>query len=337
MPAAALRRSATALCCAAGLAAGAGAQTVELAPSDALRCLTPGPAERHAVDYPFTQFKTGQKGRVRVDLRFGSSTAGPELKVLESEGGAEFVDAVKEQVANWRVPCLAKGQSVTLQQEYVFRPDGRKVFWSGTTDGDDPDRLKAQACMAHVSGKAAPGYPYAAQRRNIQGYVIAELQFASAEAAPRVKVHSRPLSKPLAEAIEEWAVGYRVPCLKDGQTLNTIIRFRFFLKGSPGYGFRNADLRQILPLVAGIGQQSLAFDTTQMGCPFDVRFSYRRPWLPNAVGSVGSEDPARSELLEWLASVEFKLPDKDLDAIYGDDTTFTVPCLKIELNPKEKT
>ncbi len=335
--AATLRRIATAMWCASGLAAFAQAPLIEQAPSDASRCLTPAPADRHAVEYPFTPFKNGEKGRVLAELRFLDPAKPPEVKILESEGGDEFVHAVTRQLAVWRVPCLASGQSVTLRQEYVFRPDHRKVFWSRTIDNDDGERGKAQACMKHLSGQGAPAYPFAARRDGIQGRVIAELKFDSADAAPSVKIHARPEARALARTIEAWAKDYRVPCLKPGVGLNTVITYVFRFEGELAYGLRNVDLRQLLPLVAGIQDQTLSMDTSRMGCPFDIRFVYRRPAMPNAVGSVGNEDPARSVLLDWLTGIELKLPAKDLDAIYGDTATITVPCLKIDLNPKEKS
>ena len=95
------------------------------------------------------------------------------------------------------------------------------------------------------------------------------------------------------------------------------------------------DLRALLPLVKGIRTQTLDFDTRDMGCPFDVSFRYLRPGLPNNVGSVGSDHPARGALLQWLSNVELDLGVRQLSAVYGDSTTITVPCLNIHLDPKE--
>jgi hypothetical protein len=54
-----------------------------------------------------------------------------------------------------------------------------------------------------------------------------------------------------------------------------------------------------------------------------------------AVGQAGNADPARRELTEWLRESELDLPKRSLDAVFGDETTITVPCIKIDLKRKE--
>lgn len=95
-------------------------------------------------------------------------------------------------------------------------------------------------------------------------------------------------------------------------------------------------MAQWLPVVKGLSRTGLVLDTTRMSCPFDLRLHYRQPAMPNVVGEVGSHDPARRALIDWLAGTEIEAPARTLNSIFGDSTTIQVPCIKIDLKPKEQ-
>lgn len=324
------------------------AQQVTLEPSAAVLCLTPAAAaERGAPEYPFVAFKRGQPGRVKVALTFTAPQTRPAVEVMLQEGDDEFVDAVKQHVRDYRVPCHDGGEApVQLDFDFVFRPDDRRVHWSPPVDAGDAARRAQLACIVHESGQKAPAYPREALRQDVQGRVLVRLRYEApdrppvaeflshlgAEASARTRRAANLLSRPL----EAWVAGYRMPCLQ-GKPITTTVTFVYVIDGS-AYGFKpGLTLRTLLPLVRDIRKQALDFDFTRMGCPFDVQLQYRRPALPNRVGVVGSDDPARRPFLDWLAQVDFDLPDDTLNSIYGDTASFTVPCLKIKLQPQENS
>ena len=332
-----LRRSAgklLALCAWAGTAA---AQTVTLEPSTAQRCMKPVAGAQIEPEYPFLALKLKKPGRVKVELEFTGPSLRPAVKVLESEGGDvdDFESAVRDHVNNLRVPCMRPDEGpVRLVQEFVFQPDQRQVHWSEAIDRDAAARLEVLKCMRDLSGETKPEFPLAARRQGISGRVLLRLRFDVADRAPAVEVFARPGAAILARGVEKWAHGNRLPC-HTGAPITSIWTYKFSFEGDSPSGFMPATLVSLLPAMRDIGKQTVQFDTTTMSCPFDLRWQYRKPQLANAVGEVGNSVPARRPLIEWLAGVELDLPVSLLDSVYGDTTTVTVPCVKIDLKPKE--
>lgn len=314
------------------------AQTVTLDPSAALACLTPPPASRGEPEYPFDAWKRGETGRVRVELAFTAPDRPPSVKVLESTGDDDFVRAVREHLARWRVPCLdaAPGGPVRLQLEYVFRPDDRRVYGTQPLDLQDERRRLQLGCARHPRG-GQPDYPEAALRAGLQGNVLAQMRFAAAGEPPQVTVYARPGARLLAESVERWVREVRMPCFEGPAPISSTWTFNFRLEGEAAFGFKPLSLQQWLAFTRGIQQQTLQIDTTTMACPFDLKLYYRQPYLPNWVGEIGERHPARLPLVEWLAAQQLELPARSLDSVFGDGTTINVPCIRIDLKPKEKT
>lgn len=317
---------------------------VELAPSEALGCLNPPAAQRGEPEYPLEAFRARRGGRVHVQLTFPDARSGPSVRLLSSDGDPEFVDAVRAHVQILRVPCLPAGAPpAVLAIDYFFRPDDRRVHWFEPVDGDLPERQKQLACLKLG---VPPLYPEAAQDIGLQARVLVQLRFVAPDAPPQVKVlmrdidrvpmeHRQPLRR-LAQTVERSAREARLPCLQ-GAPLDTLVTYIFKLDGVVQQGLKpGLTLPALLPAVKGLRQQRLAFDTTGMACPFDVKLHYRRPHLPNGVAEVGGTDPARRPLLDWLAQADFDLPPALLDGIYGDTALITVPCFKLDSNPDQK-
>lgn len=323
------------------------AQQMALEASDAAKCLTPPAAERGAPEYPAKAFVLRDKGRVKVALAFTTPTTPPAVTVLEQEGDDSFVDAVEAHVRDLRVPCHDGGVTpAELVFDYVFRPDDRQVHWSPPAEGNAAQRKAQLACVVHESGNKAPAYPENALRANVQGRVLVRLRYEAADQAPVAEflsrlpaegsVRARRAEATLVGPLQRWVTGYRMPC-RQGRPISTVVVFVYRIEGE-AFGFRpGLTLMSLLPMVRGIQQQRLAFDFNRMGCPFDLVWQYFQPALANKVGEVGSQDPARRPFLEWLAQVELDLPESSLVSVFGDEAKISVPCMKIDLHPKESS
>ena len=103
------------------------------------------------------------------------------------------------------------------------------------------------------------------------------------------------------------------------------------------HGFKPLDLLQLMAVVSNIDQATVDMDTGTMGCPFDLKFGYHQPFLPNRVGEVSASDLSRRPLPSWLEGIHLNLPRRTQDSVFADTTTVTVPCVKIDSKPKEKS
>jgi hypothetical protein len=305
-------------------------------PSEAQRCLQhrDGPAAQP--QYPIEAYNHNRGGRVNVELEFRHAERAPAVRVLLHEGQDDLLEAVQAHVRDLRVPCLAPGApSARLQQAYVFQADQRQVHWSRTVDPNAEERDQAWGCLIHRSGFRTLAFPERALRTEAQGRVLLRLTFASADAAPEVEAFSRPLMSELASEASRLALDFRLPCMSPGPPLTAVFTYVFVLNGDR-YGFRDVSLLEFMAGTRGVRRQTLQFNTHEMGCPFELQMQYRQPHLRNRVGEPGEPVPARRPLLEWLAQAELDLQPHLLDAAYGDVFKLTVPCLRLNIKPKEK-
>ena len=309
----------------------ASAQTVELERSAVAACLTLTPGEAEGPQYPFDAYKSGQPGQVVVDLLFTTPDRRPAVEVVSSSGDGEFIDAVRQHVRHLRVPCLPSGQTARLRQEYVFKADGRPVYWGEATDTEDPARKAMLACLKHTSGERAPRYPSEALRRGLQGRVLVLMRFTNDDQAPQVQVLSRPGAQVLADEVTAWVRGYRLPC-HSGQPIQSSAVFLFKLEGN-SYGFKALTLQDFAGVVKHLKTEGLQMDTRNMGCPFDVKLNYRQPVQPNQVGVLGAPDIRRQPLVDWLRRAELEVPARSADSVFADTADIHVPCANFAIAP----
>ena len=323
------------------LAGGALAQTPEpktpeLQPSAAQQCLTHAAGKDAQPEYPAAEFNHNVGGRVQVELSFNRPDRAPEVTILLQHASQRLVDAVQEHLRGLRVPCLDdKSAPARLKQDFIFAVDRRQVHWTGPVDTDQGRRAALLSCFVHANGSIRPDYPMRQLRQAIQGRVLARVRFASATDPPAVEVYARDYASGLADEVKDWLKDTRLPC-HSGAPLTGVWVFEFMIEGER-YGFKELSFSQFLSRTKGIQRQTLALDTTTMGCPFDVRLHYRQPAMRNAAGDVGEANPARRPLLEWMAAAELDLSRTAMDSIFGDLAKITVPCLKIDLKPQEKS
>jgi hypothetical protein len=295
-------------------------------------CLSTPPDEPGQPEYPFAAYKAGTPGRVMVELHFTGADQRPEVTVLNRDGDNSFEDAVREHVRRLRVPCLPAGQQARLRQEYVFQADGRPVFWGPAMDTADAGRATMLRCMKHLSGQPQPDYPRDLLRQGQQGRVLALMRFTSDDQAPQVKVMTPRRSRALGALIEEWVQGYRLPC-HSGEAINTTVVFVFKIEGE-AYGFKPLTLLEFAARAKNLKTEGLQFDTRNMGCPFDVKVHYHRPFLANRVGVRGVADVRRQPLVDWLTRAELDLPPRQADSVFADTADIHVPCADFAIPPE---
>lgn len=327
----------------------AAAQQTTLEPSAAAQCLTAVAGARNAPEYPIEAFLAKRAGRVKVQLTFVSPGKGPDVQVLDREGAdsAAFVASVDNHVRNLRVPCHDAGNKpVRLVFDFAFSPGLSEVTWSKPLDADLSDDQACMDCMLHLSGLRGPDFPAQALRAGVYGRFLVRMRFDAADKGPAIEIFSgidpaevdlpkRRAFRQLESALRAWALDYRVPCLDARRPVTVILGFDFIIEGSY-YGFKpGLTVRDLLPLVRDIRKQRIEFDFTAMGCPFDLKLQYRRPFMLNLVGESAGADPARRPFIEWLQQVELDLPPATRASVFADTALLTVPCLKINLSPQE--
>jgi hypothetical protein len=200
----------------------------------------------------------------------------------------------------------------------------------------DPDHIENQRvmrCLTHTSGTLKAEYPYAAMKREIQGRLFVDLQFDAPDQPPVAKVYSARNSGPLHDEVESWTKGLRLPC-QSGRPARAAFTYVFIIDGTAHYGFKDNTLGGFLGAVKDIDKRRVDFDFRTMGCPFEVRLHYLQPHHPNFIEQLDSYDATRQPFLDWLKTLELKVPGKSLDSIYADEVTLPVPCATL---PAEST
>lgn len=314
-------------------AAAAAMPPTELQPSAVSRCLLPPEDERGTPEYPFALYKRDVAGRVKASVTFPGGLFGPEVKILDEQGSDGFAGSVRSYLGKLSAPCVPQGRQATLEFDFVFQPRHELVLVGGPVDPEDAEREKLMTCLMHTDKRPAPDYPAMAERQQLQGRVYALLTFADGRTPPQVQLRHRPSARDLAESVREWAAGLRLPCMAgEPVTLGLIPEFR--IEGD-SYGFKPMRLVQFMGLVKDIRRQRIAWDTNEMGCPFELRLTYLQPLAPNQVRQAGTQDLRRKPLLDWLAAAELSAERRMLDALFADTADIAVPCAKFNLNPKE--
>ncbi|MCG2585397.1 hypothetical protein [Massilia sp. TS11] len=306
------------------------AQSLFLAPSPMLACLTRTPGAPEQPVYPPQAFERKEGMSVDVELRFAGPDQAPEIDFPQLRREGEFADAVRAYAQQLRVPCMvAGGPPVTLHQRYVFKPeDGRRVMPPQTADADERKQQARMQCMVHSDPAARPQWPRKALQDGVTGSVMVRLHFTSADSAPAVQFLAVTGYHGFRQSLENYLRDVRLPCY-GGQPIDLDMIYKFTLSGSEKKVLKDMPLRV---LAAGARDPAPAhFDFTQMRCPFDVRVFYLQPYAPNIVREVESSEAARRPLLEWLRTIRLNLPDAANDSVFADSFTLSIPCGRMDL------
>jgi hypothetical protein len=317
-----------------GLLLGAGAasaQIVSMPHSQVLACMTPAASERGvpAYDPELVQRKDG--GTVKVELVFSEPDAEPGLRVLTPEAFAGLISSVRDHVRRFRLPCQKPGtEPARVTLEFRFRPDdGRPVVALPPQDPAHSERLRQARCLMRIAGPAKPDYPPAAARREIQGGLLVRLRFDSPTAPPTHRHLAETAALMLKVEVDEFVKDYRLPC-QSGEPVELDIAFMFRLDGGERTVLRDLPLQSFLRFARTLPKPA-RFDTTTMGCPFDLRMTHYQPFRPHGVRQVGQALPEREDFVDWLSQIELKFDKDTALTVLGDVFTVHVPCVRLDL------
>lgn len=314
------------------LAAGAGAQQLTLAPPVVLDCLTPPPEQRGLPEYPPEALARRDGGTVNVELRFDAPDQAPSVRVLEPHAFQSLEDAVEQHVRSWRVPCHPIGAApARLQFSFVFRPesDGRRVSVTPPRDAAAVQRRQQLACMERVDKRRRPDYPTRARQADEQGNYLVRMRFVAPDQAPEVQLLGGSRSRSLRAEVEDFAAGFRVPCL-GGAPLETDLLFSFRLDGGRRTYLNDMALKPWV-LSARDLPRPAHFELDTMACPFDLQVTYRQPFARNIVRQLGDADARRLGLIDWIERTTLDLPNALQTEALGSTFKLQVPCGSVDL------
>lgn len=281
-------------------------------------------------EYPFGLYKEGVEGKVQVQLTFVAPDKAPDVKVIKAADDSSFEASVLLHVKQLRVPCAqASDLPFVLVRDYEFKKDSRQTF----VLNNDLERAKKQevllSCLKHRTGLKVPKYSSAARREEVQGSVLVAYRFTSANEPPSFTVTAPPELALLQEATQEWFAGMRMPCY-EGEPFHGRVVYRYKFEGD-AYGFKpGISFKEMLALSSKSRLAALPSSSVDMACPFDVRLTYFMPYRPNTVRQVGDSDARRKPLLDWFADLLLQLPKDAEWKVFGDSTTFQVPCYQFK-------
>lgn len=302
---------------------------VALAPSEALRCMTPAEAERQSLQYPPAALEAKAGGLVRAEMVFEGPAVAPTVTIL-GRTYAPLAQAVTEHLRSHRVPCLAPGQKAVITQEFKFDPtDGRRVLWTNMRESPKDEDARRTGCAATMPRAT---YPAEAARRGQAGVVALRLRFNDNVSPPEVTVLDESPGDALIRSTVDLVSASRMSC-----NIGRPVDFHFYYHYGDGRTtvLNDVPLRTYLRGVKGIQQAQVYFDFNELKCPFDVRVRMMQPVRDNLVGELGEAVPERVFFLDWLSRQRLDLTPGQQNRLIGQSTTISVPCGTLNLGSKE--
>ncbi len=289
------------------------------------------------LEYPAEARRLQIDGTVRVGLSFTAPDRPPEVELLARFADERFVNAVRERVAAYRLPCLSAGHgTVRAVQTFVFRlREAVPVRWTAPVEIDDPARARAMRACLRTPPEELQVHASRFDQKTV-GNVMVHMTFTAPDEPPQVQALYASTSGNTQEAILDRARSYRLPCLAAGERPVSFVQHFIFRAGGAGRAnFKDeVTLGEFLSNIKDIRQQQAEFDFNTMNCPFTVAWTLGKPALANRVGEVGSErDPNRAEFLAWLAGLEMDLTPERFERLLGRMVKIKVACGTLRLQP----
>ena len=316
------------LACGMGLAGAKPPEAIQFVDKHTIEnCLLPAAAERGMPEYPKRAMAENRSAKVLAQLVFSAPDAPPETLITSDSTDKEFEQVVRKFLSRYRMPCLKTGEAgVATKQEFVFAASDSRV--AATEDIESTYFRAHRECLRTV----VPAYPVPSARRGAQGNVIVDITFMQRGQAPKVRVVYDGDDKWLEEAAVGAAKAYRYECdipFADGLTGRQV--FQFLLEDSERARFNDTDIRTLLGMVEKSSWAKAKFDTSTMGCPFDLRVYAYQPFDKNWVDELDKENLARKPFLDWVANMAFNIPKRLQPLVTGDSFVVHVPCVDIDL------
>lgn len=308
----------------------AGSPVLESAVTEWLKCLSPQAAKLEAPAYPGDALKINAGAVVKARIKFRNASDAPAIDVYYNSGGLQsFEQAVRDRVVNYRLPCMPEGAAaVEVVQTFTFSSHDLRH----ATRGEVEEEPGATACRFVAGTDQLPFYPRSRSMGTDRGVVVVSMTFNAPEQPPSTKIVYRNGANAFAQAAVNRVAQYRLDCTGGPYTpLTALQTFRFVMEGSERFGLQNLALKQFVGALRDVEQQRVRFDLNALGCPFDVRFSLYRPHADNEVDEVGKHVPARKPFVQWLRSVELKIPREAYDDVVGQPINVSVPCGELDL------
>jgi hypothetical protein len=292
---------------------------------EAIDCLTPAP-QALGVEYPPELLKSKVDGKVRVTLTFRTPDSEPSVDLSLSQAPDQMVKAVWRKVLTYRMPCMSQSSApVTLNQEFVFTYDNRKVAWNQPWS-TEPSKPANGNCVVLPSSRPTPVYPNSFD----DGNVIATLRFDRKNEPPIVRVLFDDKREELSKSVKRWAYDIRYGCDID-EPVHMLRMFTFRFEGDRPPGLNDVSLKELLTVVKDLDGERVRFDFGAMGCPFSLKLIPLQPYRANMVGEVGESNPNRKPFIEWLSSLVLEVPPKIRRFVIGSEGEVRVPCGSLDL------
>ncbi|MFG6447520.1 hypothetical protein ACG0Z6_04595 [Roseateles sp. BYS180W] len=297
--------------------------------AQSLACLERSAA---APQYPKTSRYDHRTGLMRVRLEFKQPDAAPSVEVLANTAAEDMQDQVFAYLKGYRLPCLkASDGSVAAVQEFEFsgmQPASRPL-------AEAPKR--EPLCVVMPRHKAPAIEELGIRTPSAPEITVLALAFAGdGQQAPEVQIIHSTGNKDLEEAAATYVKDYRMPCRKAGDEVNVVRQhFVYVPQRSRFYTPKKTDfaLAEFLRLTQDFDTVQARFDFNTMSCPFQVRYTYYGPTLPNETKSEGSPNPNRALFLQWLSQRQLAVTTVAMErSLFGEKFTVHVPCGRLDLD-----
>ncbi|WP_144006550.1 hypothetical protein [Pelomonas sp. KK5] len=294
----------------------------------AVACLRK-PAE--PLKYPERARELRDSGRLKARLTFTGADRAPRVELLAWSGSPEMAEAAELYLRGYRLPCLAAGERVALDQEIVF-----------TASADEDQAAMTASASAGVWDCLRTPPPFSYQedmqtgrliKQKANGTLLLELSFAAPDAAPKIRMLYNTTPHAFTAAAESDAAGYRLPCMTPGSgpyVHKQVYRFKSFAR-ERDLVLKDMGLMDFLRAVKDPDKVPVKFDLGSMACPFKLKWRMYQPADSNVVREVGAPVAQRRAFIEWLSTLSLDLGKDQVEALLGAETVITVPCGTIEL------